>query len=181
MSTIKVYYLPFARSSFKVCRYIWICYIFWTTIQKCLRFTYAALVLIGVFALVYYFTPYLFNVLLASCYFGDCRIVPVIFIFIDKFQRVLVNVCNLLFRYVQISSAICFLRGKAYEALENRNQARQWFVSPFSSICCCLFFSFFFFLVLSGRFFIGYFICPWRIKILWWYLCFSLLKVQSSN
>lgn len=29
----------------------------------------------------------------------------------------------------QISSAICFLRGKAYEALENRAQARQWCVT----------------------------------------------------
>lgn len=28
----------------------------------------------------------------------------------------------------QISSAICFLRGKACEALENRAQARQWLV-----------------------------------------------------
>lgn len=31
---------------------------------------------------------------------------------------------------LQIISAICFLRGKAYEALENRSQARQWLVSP---------------------------------------------------
>ncbi|XP_030460989.1 anaphase-promoting complex subunit 6 isoform X2 [Syzygium oleosum] len=30
-------------------------------------------------------------------------------------------------REINISSAICFLRGKAYEALENRSQARQWY------------------------------------------------------
>ncbi|XP_058221476.1 anaphase-promoting complex subunit 6 isoform X1 [Rhododendron vialii] len=30
-------------------------------------------------------------------------------------------------REINISSAICFLRGKAYEALENRAQARQWY------------------------------------------------------
>lgn len=29
----------------------------------------------------------------------------------------------------QIISAICFLRGKAYEALENRAQARLWCVA----------------------------------------------------
>lgn len=28
---------------------------------------------------------------------------------------------------INITSAICFLRGKAYEALENRTQARQWY------------------------------------------------------
>ncbi|XP_010537723.1 PREDICTED: anaphase-promoting complex subunit 6 [Tarenaya hassleriana] len=30
-------------------------------------------------------------------------------------------------REINISSAICFLRGKAYEALQNRSQARQWY------------------------------------------------------
>lgn len=42
--------------------------------------------------------------------------------------------CNLMYfdkdaedREINISSAICFLRGKAYEALENRTQARQWY------------------------------------------------------
>ncbi|GMH25574.1 hypothetical protein Nepgr_027417 [Nepenthes gracilis] len=30
-------------------------------------------------------------------------------------------------REINISSAICFLRGRAYEALENRVQARQWY------------------------------------------------------
>ncbi|KAK9286485.1 hypothetical protein L1049_014883 [Liquidambar formosana] len=42
--------------------------------------------------------------------------------------------CNVMYldkdgedREINISSAICFLRGKAYEALENRAQARQWY------------------------------------------------------
>uniref|UniRef100_A0A165Z0Q7 Uncharacterized protein n=1 Tax=Daucus carota subsp. sativus TaxID=79200 RepID=A0A165Z0Q7_DAUCS len=42
--------------------------------------------------------------------------------------------CNLMYfdkdaedREINISSAICFLRGKAYEALENRTQARLWY------------------------------------------------------
>lgn len=42
--------------------------------------------------------------------------------------------CNLMYldkdgedREINILSAICFLRGKAYEALENRAQARQWY------------------------------------------------------
>uniref|UniRef100_A0A2P2K9Y9 Uncharacterized protein MANES_15G095700 n=1 Tax=Rhizophora mucronata TaxID=61149 RepID=A0A2P2K9Y9_RHIMU len=30
-------------------------------------------------------------------------------------------------REINITSAICFLRGRAYEALENRAQARQWY------------------------------------------------------
>ncbi|KAI3441465.1 TPR_REGION domain-containing protein [Psidium guajava] len=30
-------------------------------------------------------------------------------------------------REISISSAMCFLRGKAYEALKNRSQARQWY------------------------------------------------------
>ncbi|XP_070675422.1 anaphase-promoting complex subunit 6-like isoform X2 [Malus domestica] len=37
---------------------------------------------------------------------------------------------------INISSAICFLRGKAYEALENRVQARQWLWNVLLRITC---------------------------------------------
>ena len=48
---------------------------------------------------------------------------------------------KLVFLLLQISSAICFLRGRAYEALENRAQARLWLVSPrFCLISYCLIF-----------------------------------------
>ncbi|KAJ4980598.1 hypothetical protein NE237_031435 [Protea cynaroides] len=38
---------------------------------------------------------------------------------------------------INISSAICFLRGKAYEALENRTQARQWYKAALKADALC--------------------------------------------
>ncbi|KAK6946621.1 Tetratricopeptide repeat, partial [Dillenia turbinata] len=38
---------------------------------------------------------------------------------------------------INISSAICFLRGKAYEALENRAQARQWYKAAIKADPLC--------------------------------------------
>ncbi|CAN6558286.1 hypothetical protein ACFX2I_007791 [Malus domestica] len=38
---------------------------------------------------------------------------------------------------INISSAICFLRGKAYEALENRVQARQWYKAAIKADPLC--------------------------------------------
>ncbi|KAA3467764.1 anaphase-promoting complex subunit 6 isoform X1 [Gossypium australe] len=40
-------------------------------------------------------------------------------------------------REMNISSAICFLRGKAYEALENRAQARQWYKAAIKADPLC--------------------------------------------
>ncbi|XP_052179246.1 anaphase-promoting complex subunit 6 [Diospyros lotus] len=40
-------------------------------------------------------------------------------------------------REINISSAICFLRGKAYEALENRSQARQWYKAAIKADPLC--------------------------------------------
>ncbi|OMO74754.1 Tetratricopeptide-like helical [Corchorus capsularis] len=40
-------------------------------------------------------------------------------------------------REINISSAICFLRGKAYEALENRAQARQWYEAAIKADPLC--------------------------------------------
>ncbi|XP_022717294.1 anaphase-promoting complex subunit 6-like isoform X2 [Durio zibethinus] len=40
-------------------------------------------------------------------------------------------------REINISSAICFLRGKAYEALENRAQARQWYKAAIKADPLC--------------------------------------------
>ncbi|KAI3838973.1 hypothetical protein MKX03_031071 [Papaver bracteatum] len=40
-------------------------------------------------------------------------------------------------REINISSAICFLRGKAYEALENRVQARQWYKAAIKADPLC--------------------------------------------
>ncbi|KAK3198639.1 hypothetical protein Dsin_022054 [Dipteronia sinensis] len=40
-------------------------------------------------------------------------------------------------REIHISSAICFLRGKAYEALENRAQARQWYKAAIKADPLC--------------------------------------------
>ncbi|GMN54359.1 hypothetical protein TIFTF001_023480 [Ficus carica] len=52
--------------------------------------------------------------------------------------------CNVMYldkygedREINISSAICFLRGKAYEALENRSQARQWFKAAIKADPLC--------------------------------------------
>ncbi|WCJ32287.1 Anaphase-promoting complex subunit 6 [Euphorbia peplus] len=54
------------------------------------------------------------------------------------------NDCNLMYldkdgedREITISSAICFLRGKAYEALENRAQARQWYKAAIKADPLC--------------------------------------------
>ncbi|URE36295.1 Tetratricopeptide repeat [Musa troglodytarum] len=38
---------------------------------------------------------------------------------------------------INITSAICFLRGKAYEALENRAQARQWYKAAVKADALC--------------------------------------------
>ncbi|XP_050872759.1 anaphase-promoting complex subunit 6 isoform X2 [Lathyrus oleraceus] len=40
-------------------------------------------------------------------------------------------------REINISSAICFLRGKAYEALENRSQARLWYKAAIKADPLC--------------------------------------------
>ncbi|KAL8141301.1 hypothetical protein V2J09_007322 [Rumex salicifolius] len=40
-------------------------------------------------------------------------------------------------REINICSAICFLRGKAYEALENRAQARQWYKAAIKADPLC--------------------------------------------
>ncbi|KHN07792.1 Anaphase-promoting complex subunit 6, partial [Glycine soja] len=40
-------------------------------------------------------------------------------------------------REINISSAICFLRGKAYEALENRAQARMWYKAAIKADPLC--------------------------------------------
>ncbi|TKY66391.1 Anaphase-promoting complex subunit 6 [Spatholobus suberectus] len=40
-------------------------------------------------------------------------------------------------REINISSAICFLRGKAYEALENRTQARLWYKAAIKADPLC--------------------------------------------
>ncbi|XP_031286814.1 anaphase-promoting complex subunit 6 isoform X1 [Pistacia vera] len=40
-------------------------------------------------------------------------------------------------REINISSAICFLRGRAYEALENRAQARQWYKAAIKADPLC--------------------------------------------
>lgn len=40
-------------------------------------------------------------------------------------------------REINISSAICFLRGKAYEALENRAQARLWYKAAIKADPLC--------------------------------------------
>ncbi|KAK2985477.1 hypothetical protein RJ640_004328 [Escallonia rubra] len=40
-------------------------------------------------------------------------------------------------RDMNITSAICFLRGKAYEALENRAQARQWYKAAIKADPLC--------------------------------------------
>ncbi|XWS10892.1 hypothetical protein CRYUN_Cryun38cG0037200 [Craigia yunnanensis] len=40
-------------------------------------------------------------------------------------------------REINISSAICFLRGKAYEALENRAQARKWYKAAIKADPLC--------------------------------------------
>ncbi|XP_021857896.1 anaphase-promoting complex subunit 6 isoform X1 [Spinacia oleracea] len=38
---------------------------------------------------------------------------------------------------INISAAICFLRGRAYEALENRAQARQWYIAAVKADPLC--------------------------------------------
>ncbi|KAL2943636.1 Anaphase-promoting complex subunit 6 [Bienertia sinuspersici] len=40
-------------------------------------------------------------------------------------------------REINISAAICFLRGRAYEALENRAQARQWYIAAVKADPLC--------------------------------------------
>lgn len=52
--------------------------------------------------------------------------------------------CNVMYldkdgedREINISSAICFLRGRAYEALENRAQARQWYKAAIKADPLC--------------------------------------------
>ncbi|KAL4589437.1 hypothetical protein LXL04_002344 [Taraxacum kok-saghyz] len=45
-------------------------------------------------------------------------------------------------REINISSAICFLRGKTYEALENRSQARQWYKAAIRADPLCYEFEF---------------------------------------
>jgi anaphase-promoting complex subunit 6 len=40
-------------------------------------------------------------------------------------------------REINISSAICFLRGKAYGALQNRSQARQWYKAAIKADPLC--------------------------------------------
>ncbi|XP_048229016.1 anaphase-promoting complex subunit 6 isoform X2 [Ricinus communis] len=52
--------------------------------------------------------------------------------------------CNVIYldkdgedREINISSAICFLRGRAYEALENRSQARQWYKAAIKADPLC--------------------------------------------
>ncbi|KAE8124690.1 hypothetical protein FH972_019555 [Carpinus fangiana] len=40
-------------------------------------------------------------------------------------------------REINISSAICFLRGKAYEASDNRAQARQWYIAAVKADPLC--------------------------------------------
>ncbi|KAF5728257.1 anaphase-promoting complex subunit 6 [Tripterygium wilfordii] len=52
--------------------------------------------------------------------------------------------CNVIYmdkdgedREINISSAICFLRGRAYEALENRAQARQWYKAAIKADPLC--------------------------------------------
>ncbi|XAR68265.1 hypothetical protein NMG60_11003338 [Bertholletia excelsa] len=52
--------------------------------------------------------------------------------------------CNVMYldkdgedREINILSAICFLRGKAYEALENRAQARQWYKAAMKADPLC--------------------------------------------
>ena len=56
----------------------------------------------------------------------------------------------------QIKSAICFLRGKAYEALDNRDLARQWY------LC-------FFLLKLIAYFKIA------SSSVLYWIICYAIL------